>query len=180
MKTTTKKVGIALAALEGKADNNNDANKAIGRASASNTPRVPYRVMDEVARKRRLKHELDQLERDNYHEDPHANLSLSKKVPKFEDGPARNAGIINERRRSHLRLKLLNFHQLVEEDSKRDPPNYNSAAAPSPDKFNLPRRHFCSVCGYTGKYTCVTCGFRFCSANCQATHKETRCLKWIA
>lgn len=176
MKATTKNVESALAAIESVAANKpgEPSDKPTPR-SATNTPRIQYRVMDEVARKRRLKHELDQLERDNYHEDPHANLTLSKKVPKFEDGPKGE-----RQRKSHLRLRALNFAQLVDEDAKRPAPNYSTAVAPDPAKFNLPRRHFCSVCGYTGKYTCITCGSRFCSINCQATHKETRCLKWIS
>lgn len=180
----TKKVGSALAALEGVASGNGDAtagqqDKPAGRQSSLATPRVPYRVLDEVTRKRRLKHELDQLERDNFHDDPHANLTLSKKVPKFDDG-LKGGDKQSDRRRSNLRLKVLNFSQLIEEDSKKRPPNYSSAVAPEPAKYNLPRRHYCGVCGYNGKYTCVTCGSRFCSTNCQATHKETRCLKWTS
>lgn len=176
----TKKVGSALAALEGVATGagGDTQDKTPARPSIT-TPRVPYRVLDEVARKRRLKHELDQLERDNFHDDPHANLTLSKKVPKFDDG-LKGGEKQSERRRSNLRLRVLNLTQLIDEDSKRKPPNYSTAVAPDPSKYNLPRRHFCSVCGYNGKYTCVTCGARFCSTNCQSTHKETRCLKWTS
>lgn len=141
--------------------------------------REPYRVMDQGARKRRLKQELDQLERDNFHDDPHANLTISKKVPKFDEG-LKKGDKSSERRKNNLRLKILNFTQLVEEDSKRPPPNYSTAVAPDPAKFNLPRRHFCAVCGHTGKYTCVTCGARFCNTSCQSTHKDTRCMKWIS
>lgn len=153
--------------------------KQPARAS-SLTTRPQYRVMDEIARKRRLRHELDSLERDNYHEDPHANLTLSKKVPKFHDGPKGDSDKVIERRRSNLRLRQLTFAQLVDEDSRRAPPNYATAVAPSPEVFHIHKRHFCSVCGFTGKYTCITCGSRFCSTNCQATHKETRCMKWIS
>jgi len=177
VKAATKKVGTALAALEGVASGSQaNASNSAG-SSGLNTPqtRTPYRVMDEVTRKRRLKHDLEQLERDNFHDDPHANLTLSKKVPKF-DGSDKS----NERKRTNVRLKQLSFAQLVEEDLKRPPPNYSSAVAPEPGKFNLPRRHFCGVCGLTGKYTCVTCGARFCSTICQSTHKDTRCLKWIS
>lgn len=180
IKASTKKVGSALVALEGVASGvtNDNQEKTTGRSSAGG-PRLQYRVMDDIARKRRQKHELDQLERDNYHEDPHSNLTLSKKVPKFEDGP-KGGDKFSDRRRVNLRLKVLSFAQLVDEDSKRPAPNYATALAPSPEKFNIPRRHFCGVCGHTGKYACVTCGSRFCSINCQTTHKETRCMKWIA
>lgn len=136
------------------------------------------KTMDEVTRKRRLKHELDQLERDNFHDDPHANLTLSKKIPKFDDNVKPNEIKHSDRRRSNLRLRVLNFSQLLDEDSRKKQPNYATSAAPEPAKFNLHRRHFCAVCGFNGKYTCVTCGARFCSSNCHGTHKETRCLKW--
>lgn len=190
---TTKKVGSALAALEGVAGDSGTVGASGAAAggpvgltdkptnrSSMHTPRQQYRVMDEVARRRRLKHELEQLERDNYHEDPHANLTLSKKVPKFEDGLKGSDKNLEGRRRSNLRLRSLNFMQLVEEDSKRPAPNYSTAVAPSPEQYNLPRRHFCCVCGVNGKYTCVTCGARFCSINCRGVHQETRCMKWIA
>ncbi|CAM9808803.1 unnamed protein product [Chrysoparadoxa australica] len=54
---------------------------------------------------------------------------------------------------------------------------YEKAAAPPSAK---PARHFCSVCGYFGYYTCTRCGMRFCSINCNTQHKETRCLKFAA
>lgn len=174
MMKPAKKVGTALAAIESVVEGQPD--KPTPRASMDKT-RPQYRVMDEIARKRRLKHELDQLERDNYHEDPHANLMLSKKVPKFEEG---KGGDKQDRRRSNVRVRVLNFAQLLDEDSKRTPPNYSTAAAPDPSVYHIPTRHFCGVCGLTGKYTCITCGSRFCSINCQGTHKETRCMKWIA
>ena len=54
-------------------------------------------------------------------------------------------------------------------------PNYLSIAA-EPSK--LPTRHFCSVCGSFGRYTCVRCGSRFCSIRCNGNHKETSCMKF--
>lgn len=137
------------------------------------------RVMDQSARNRRLRQELDLLERDNFHDDPHANLTLSKKVPKFDES-LKSGDKSTDRRRVNLRLRILNFGQLLDEDSRRPSPNYSTAAAPHPVKYNLPKRHFCAVCGYEGKYTCVTCGARFCGTNCQSTHKDTRCMKWIS
>ncbi|KAI9505445.1 hypothetical protein BX070DRAFT_232620 [Coemansia spiralis] len=41
------------------------------------------------------------------------------------------------------------------------------------------RRHFCSICGYKGLYTCVDCGVRYCSLACKSTHTDTRCLKHV-
>ena len=51
---------------------------------------------------------------------------------------------------------------------------YASISAPPSTK---PARHFCSVCGYFGNYTCTRCGMRFCCIKCNKNHKETRCLK---
>ncbi|KAJ1799856.1 Zinc finger HIT domain-containing protein 1 [Coemansia sp. RSA 2399] len=46
--------------------------------------------------------------------------------------------------------------------------------SPSP-----PVRHFCSICGYKGLYTCVDCGMRYCSLACKSAHADTRCLKHV-
>lgn len=43
------------------------------------------RIIDETQRKRRQRKVMEMLESDNYHDDPHADLVMSKKVPKFED-----------------------------------------------------------------------------------------------
>lgn len=42
----------------------------------------------------------------------------------------------------------------------------------------LPVRHFCSVCGQNGRYSCTRCGMRTCCVKCFDSHKETRCLKF--
>uniref|UniRef100_A0A915DBU2 Aspartate--tRNA ligase, cytoplasmic n=1 Tax=Ditylenchus dipsaci TaxID=166011 RepID=A0A915DBU2_9BILA len=44
-----------------------------------------YRVVDEATKKRRLQKHLDTLERDNVQDDPHANLTWNKAIPKFAD-----------------------------------------------------------------------------------------------
>ena len=43
------------------------------------------RILDEAARRRRVRKALEALEQDNFHDDPHANLVMSKKAPKFEE-----------------------------------------------------------------------------------------------
>lgn len=43
------------------------------------------RTLDEATRLRRLKKQLDALEQDNFQDDPHANLTWHKKIPKFDD-----------------------------------------------------------------------------------------------
>ncbi|XP_075152640.1 zinc finger HIT domain-containing protein 1 [Haematobia irritans] len=140
------------------------------------------RVLDEAARQRRARKALEALEQDNFHDDPHADLVMSKKVPKFQD----NLKNPKENRKSkrkgpeYYRAKYRkNFVQLLDEEKQfnPDPPNYMSALAPPPSK---PPRHFCAVCGNFSKYTCTACGTRYCCIRCLGTHQDTRCLKWTA
>lgn len=141
------------------------------------------RVLDEVARIRRARKALMALEQDNFHDDPHADLVMSKKVPKFEDELDQSRGRKNKRKTGeYLKAKYRKtFAQLVEEDrmnyEETNEPCYSSAQAP-PSKF--PERHFCAVCGFPSNYTCTTCGTRYCSIRCLGVHQDTRCLKWTA
>lgn len=139
------------------------------------------RVIDDVTRKRRAKKALEALEEDNYHEDPHADLVMSKKIPKFDNS------VDNSRRKGrksrgadYYRVKYRKtFQQLLEEDRQLNPdgPNYATAQAP-PSKFA--ERHLCAVCGFPSSYTCTSCGTRFCSLKCQSVHQDTRCLKFVS
>jgi len=140
------------------------------------------RVIDEVTRKRRAKKALEALEQDNYHDDPHADLVMSKKIPKFNnnlDSPRNTRKGKKSRGADYYRVKYRKtFMQLLEEDRQINPdgPNYATAQAP-PTRF--PERHFCAVCGFPSNYTCTSCGTRFCCLKCLATHQETRCLKFV-
>ncbi|RXG53627.1 SWR1 complex subunit vps71 [Armadillidium vulgare] len=115
------------------------------------------RILDDAARRRRARKALEALEQDNFHEDPHANLVMSKKAPKSRK----------------------NFPMLLEEEQSINPegPNYLSIQAPA-SKF--PERKLCSVCGHPAPYTCIPCGSRFCSKKCLVTHEDTRCLKYTS
>ena len=42
------------------------------------------RILDTAARERRARKAIESLENDNFHEDPHADLVMSKKLPKFQ------------------------------------------------------------------------------------------------
>lgn len=140
------------------------------------------RVLDDASRKRRQKKALEALEQDNFHEDPHADLVMSKKAPKFQETlESRNSSRKKKTRSADYYKQRFRktFVQLVEEDLNYNPtpPNYSSAQA-SPSKF--PERHFCAVCGFPSSYTCIPCGARYCSTKCLGTHLDTRCLKWTA
>ncbi|XP_003746855.1 zinc finger HIT domain-containing protein 1 [Galendromus occidentalis] len=140
-------------------------------------------VLDEAQRNRRSRKALDALEQDNYHEDPHANLIMNKKAPKFEDSLNTERKDRPGKRKSARDFKQVRFKKslaaLLEEDRAlgTESPNYMTAAAPA-SKF--PKRYFCAVCGMYGIYTCVSCGARYCAKNCLDVHQETRCLKWTA
>jgi len=139
------------------------------------------RVLDEAARRRRARKALEALEQDNFHEDPHADLVMSKKVPKFQDSLKNSKEKKTKRKGAdYYRAKYRkNFPQLLEEEKQLHPdaPNYMSALAPPPQK---PARHFCAVCGNFSKYSCTACGTRYCCIRCLSTHQDTRCLKWTA
>lgn len=152
--------------------------------------RQQYRVLDEAARNRRNRNQLEQLERDNFHDDPHANLVMHKKAPKFEDNSKSTTGSSTSSSKRHAlpRSRLLSFPALLEEDIKLPTPNYSSVVAPNPKKLSenkhkitkIPQRRFCCVCGFKAAYTCITCGVRYCSIHCFGIHRDTRCLKWTS
>lgn len=140
------------------------------------------RVLDDATRKRRARRALDALEQDNFHDDPHADLVMSKKVPKFQDNldPSRNRKL-KRRTADYMKAKYRkNFLQLLEEEKQiqnTEEPSYCKAQVP---RSKMPDRRFCAVCGFPSTYTCVSCGTRFCCVRCYKIHQETRCLKWTA
>ncbi|KAK7089935.1 zinc finger HIT domain-containing protein 1-like isoform X2 [Littorina saxatilis] len=152
------------------------------RESARQKTAEQKRVLDDVSRRRRQRKVLEALEFDNFSEDPHADLKMSKKAPKFEEAMDVNGPSSKKRRKSRGDFKQRyrkTFAALLEEEQmvNREGVTYFSASAPpSP----LPERHFCAVCGFSSNYTCVQCGARFCCIRCLGTHQDTRCLKWTA
>ncbi|XP_078062533.1 zinc finger HIT domain-containing protein 1 [Mustelus asterias] len=135
------------------------------------------RVLDPATRQRRLNRQLDALEKDNFQDDPHANLPQLKRLPQFDDH-TESAKKKKKTRGDHFKQRFRkNFQSLLEEQnlSATEGTNYlTTCAAPS----KLPQRHFCAVCGFPSNYTCVSCGARYCCVKCLGTHQETRCLKW--
>ncbi|KAJ8923244.1 hypothetical protein NQ315_001800 [Exocentrus adspersus] len=127
------------------------------------------RVVDETSRKRRQRKVMELLESDNYHDDPHADLVMSKKIPRFDDSLEQRS----------TRTKKRN--QLVDEDRAEAEANKRvSYMDIQCEESPMPPRHFCAVCGFLGHYSCLSCGTRFCCIRCMDTHADTRCLKWAA
>ncbi|CAG0903542.1 unnamed protein product [Darwinula stevensoni] len=140
------------------------------------------RILDDATRHRRQKKALDALEMDNFQDDPHANLVMHKKAPKFDENletktPKRRRTRTSEYLKQRFKK---NFAMLLEEErtvGDEAGNSYSKARAP-PSCFS-PRK-FCAVCGDVSPYTCISCGARYCSVKCQGTHADTRCLKWTA
>lgn len=138
------------------------------------------RILDEASRRRRARKALEALEQDNFHDDPHADLVMSKKLPKFQDNLDGSRPRKGKRQKGaeYYRNKYRKaFPQLLEEDKLTRPEDESYWGAQAPES-SFPDRHFCAVCGFFSTYTCTACGTRYCSIKCLETHKETRCLKW--
>ncbi|KAL1495032.1 hypothetical protein ABEB36_010518 [Hypothenemus hampei] len=158
--------------------------KGAQRGSTRLKENEKLRVIDDVQRKRRQRKVMEMLESDNYHDDPHADLVMSKKVPKFEDNLEQRTNRNKKRERTvdYYQFKYRkNFQQLVDEDrlesEMKQRPSYMDIQC---EESQLPARHFCAVCGFLGQYNCLSCGTRYCSIRCMETHVDTRCLKWAA
>ncbi|VEN39037.1 unnamed protein product [Callosobruchus maculatus] len=142
------------------------------------------RIVDETSRKRRHRKVMELLESDNYHDDPHADLVMSKKVPKFEDNLEQRTSRTKKKERTaeYYQIKYRkNFQQLVDEDRAEAEANRRvSYMDIQCEESPMPPRHFCAVCGFLAKYNCLSCGTRYCCIRCMDTHMDTRCLKWAA
>ncbi|GAB1609035.1 zinc finger HIT domain-containing protein 1 [Argonauta hians] len=140
------------------------------------------RVLDDAARKRRARKALEALESDNFQADPHADLKMSKKAPKFDEHIEISSGVGRKKKKNkveQLKRCKKTFAALLEEEQLtiKKTPNYFSAVVP-PSKF--PEKHFCAICGFPSSYKCVSCGVRYCCTKCLGTHQDTRCLKYTA
>jgi len=113
---------------------------------------TPRRSLDAAGRQRRARKALEALEQDNYHEDPHQGLVMSKKAPKFGGEGRRKRGRGGEARQRHRK----NLSLLLEEEAVAAPmpapgekaaPSYLTATAPPPlRRVWLPRPvHLCGV-----------------------------------
>lgn len=84
----------------------------------------------------------------------------------------------SKKRRGRMHLRTVRSLQQLLEEAGTDAmpphvPTYITAtAAPS----RLPKRSFCTNCGYFAKYTCTRCAQKYCSLTCNQAHvEEKRC-----
>lgn len=157
------------------------------RGSARVRETEKRRIVDETSRKRRHRKVMEILEADNYHEDPHADLIMSKKVPKFEENletrsSARGSSKKKDRTPEYYQSKFRkHIMQMLEEDrNEAEQTGRYSYVDMACGDTDAPYRHFCAVCGFFSQYVCLSCGMRYCGIRCMDTHMDTRCLKWAA
>ncbi|KAL5476246.1 hypothetical protein EMCRGX_G026168, partial [Ephydatia muelleri] len=122
--------------------------KETGRTRSGDSV-LQRRVLDEATRKRRQQRQLEALERDNFHDDPHAafaHLAVKSKLPSFTDGTESKRKKKTRTKADHFKQRFRKtFQTLLEELINIQGPSYLTATAP-PSRF--PPRHLCSVCGY--------------------------------
>ncbi|KAJ2772291.1 Zinc finger HIT domain-containing protein 1 [Coemansia nantahalensis] len=132
---------------------------------------------DQATIEQRKRARLQRLESENYTSIPELDTELAADSAK--QGKAVAQPLRPWRKKSRLLMQRRVFADVL------------AAEAAAGDQESLlylactvaaqsPPRHFCSVCGYKGLYTCVSCGMRFCSLSCKSTHADTRCLKAVA
>ncbi|OZJ06483.1 hypothetical protein BZG36_00605 [Bifiguratus adelaidae] len=133
--------------------------------------------LDPEAQRRQTERHLASLEQDNYQplQDFDIAALATSGLLKGAEGRGSRKGFGIGHSRALFSKKNLNI--LLEESQIAHSlePTYLTASA-SPSRY--PPRHFCSVCGFQSKYTCIKCGMKYCSTKCLETHEETRCLKF--
>ncbi|CAI2355468.1 unnamed protein product [Caenorhabditis sp. 36 PRJEB53466] len=180
------------------------------RASSRISNLEGNRTLDENARRHRRTRQLDGLEQDNAHEDPHANLVWNKAAPKFGDemigghavkkvcktknekhgtpiggDKARKRKLARPEFNKQRFKKTFNGHVTEQNKSILDStdPDYRRVSAyylATASPSSKPARKFCAVCGSSSKYCCTRCGAKYCSIPCRDVHNDTRCMKWLA
>ena len=94
----------------------------ISRESSRLKENNSRRILDEASRKRRARKAVEALEQDNFHNDPHADLVMSKKLPKFNDNldlktRRRRKSKSSEYYRQRLALKIIFICPLFKKES---------------------------------------------------------------
>ncbi|KAI8082656.1 uncharacterized protein B0P05DRAFT_537910 [Gilbertella persicaria] len=139
--------------------------------------RVKYTRHDPEVHSKRLKRQLESLEKDNHQplNDVEGLISIALAAQEEEGGGGGGASSRKSRGRSiNIHSTKANLTALLEE-TPVTPFCYQTCSV-SPSIY--PPRNFCSVCGFSSNYRCLRCGMKYCSTQCLSTHMETRCLKW--
>ncbi|KAG8496146.1 hypothetical protein CXB51_009130 [Gossypium anomalum] len=149
-------------------DDNSNALRRMSTRTRKVAPKMAAALGSSDNRSQAALARLEALENDN------AGIEARSKGTKRKTRQAK--ALENARKAPRSFLELL--HEANLESLPPHVPSYLRAAVGPPSSTS--RRHFCSVCGFSAKYTCVTCGMRFCSCRCQNIHNDTRCMKFVA
>ncbi|XP_062017513.1 SWR1 complex subunit 6 [Rosa rugosa] len=157
-------------------------NRKVASKMAAALMSTDNRTQAALARLEALENDNAGLETVEVNDDDEASLDdedqgyIQKKQPKGTKRKTRQAKALEARKAPRTFLELL--HEANLESLPPHVPSYLKAAVGPPSSTS--RRHFCTVCGSAGNYTCVRCGMRFCSCRCQNIHNDTRCQKFVA
>ncbi|KAK8596562.1 hypothetical protein V6N13_001179 [Hibiscus sabdariffa] len=138
MSTRTRKVAPKMAAALGSSDNRTQA--ALARLEALENDNAGIETV-----------EMNDDDEASLDEDDQAYMQKKSKGTKRKTRQAK--ALENARRAPRSFLELL--HEANLESLPPHVPSYLRAAVGPPSSTS--RRHFCSVCGFSARYTCVTC-----------------------
>ncbi|KAK8990613.1 hypothetical protein V6N11_009305 [Hibiscus sabdariffa] len=138
MSTRTRKVAPKMAAALGSSDNRTQA--ALARLEALENDNAGIETV-----------EMNDDDEASLDEDDQAYMQKKAKGTKRKTRQAK--ALENARRAPRSFLELL--HEANLESLPPHVPSYLRAAVGPPSSTS--RRHFCSVCGFSARYTCVTC-----------------------
>ena len=89
-----------------------NSNSINSGAKSSSRVKEQRRVMDEASRQRRARKKLESLEQDNFHDDPHADLVMSKKaLSLFQDGGGSGGGSSKSREKTKRKSRNAEYYK---------------------------------------------------------------------
>ncbi|PWW73785.1 hypothetical protein C7212DRAFT_330416 [Tuber magnatum] len=175
----------------------------------SNTPRAPRakrtnNTENSAARQRQINSRILDLERDNYRDavivvgkggvaGRSSSRNKSQNVRRILASQKTFANHLADEEALHPTPAVVHRQRVEEEDAMDldgvlreglantqdlgQPLGY-AASASRPSA--RPKRVFCEICGYWGKYKCQKCSARYCGLQCGGIHSETKCNKFYA
>lgn len=146
------------------------SNSMVGFAP-TNRKRTQYQA-DSSTKTRAINRRIAELERENFIETriDTPKLDLVPEAVQTKKSSQRVGNTVNSRR-------ILASKKSLSNHLDDDPTNATVYENGKVEGSDYPVQKLCTICGYWGKVTCIRCGARYCDMVCEATHRETRCLK---
>ncbi|RPA95851.1 hypothetical protein L873DRAFT_1829650 [Choiromyces venosus 120613-1] len=175
----------------------------------SNTARAPRskranNTENTAARQRQINSRILDLERDNYRDavivvgkggvaGRSSSRNKSQNVRRILASQKTFANHLADEEALHPTPAVVHRQRVEEEDAMdldgdlkeglmniQDPGQPLGYAASASKPSTKPKRVFCEICGYWGKYKCQKCSARYCGLQCGGVHSETKCNKFYA